>query len=128
MSAELLRAVLDYPELDAPRLAYAAWCDEQSDEATRARAEFIRGQIAIHDTDLDILNRGGAYLLQSRVSKLWETYGAVWASPILPFVDSYSFQRGFIGLVKIGARFHGERPCNLRRGARAARRSGWGTG
>jgi len=93
-----------FPELDEPRLAYAAWCAEQSDEATKARAEFIRAQIEINHTDTEILNQGGAAGLQARVNRLWETYGAVWAEPLLPLVRSYSFQRGFIGLIGLSAR------------------------
>jgi uncharacterized protein (TIGR02996 family) len=104
MSEALLQAVLDYPELDEPRVAYAAWCDEQPDDATRARAEFIRAQIAIHNTDLETLNRGGGVALQNRVDKLRETYGAAWTTALSPFVQSCAFQRGFVGQVQVSAR------------------------
>jgi len=108
----LLQEVLKYPELDPPRLAYAAWCEEQRDAASQARAELIRTQIAINQTSLDILNHGGAQALQSRVRTLWKTYGDTWAAPILPFVEksgnpgppNYGFGRGFIHWIKISAR------------------------
>ncbi|MGA3242378.1 MAG: TIGR02996 domain-containing protein [Bryobacteraceae bacterium] len=104
MSEALLQAILEFPELDPPRLAYAAWCEEQGDEATKARGEFIRTQIAISQTSLEILNSGGAAGLQNRVKALLDTYGNTWAAPISPFVENYTFVRGFIGLIKLSAR------------------------
>jgi uncharacterized protein (TIGR02996 family) len=44
--AALLRAIIDNPEEDTPRLAYADWLDERGGGANAARAEFIRIQIA----------------------------------------------------------------------------------
>src|SRR5687768_1094845 len=51
----LLRAIIDNPDDDAPRLVYADWLDEHGDPDL---AEFIRLQIEIEalrrpDTDLD---------------------------------------------------------------------------
>jgi uncharacterized protein (TIGR02996 family) len=40
----LLRAILDQPKEDTPRLAYADWCDENGQPE---RAEFIRVQVTI---------------------------------------------------------------------------------
>lgn len=104
MSEALLTAVLEHPELDEPRLAYASWCEEQGGEAAKARAEFIRAQIAINRTSLEVLNRGGAQALQRRVDELWSAYGSVWAEELSHFVEGYTFVRGFIGLIKISAR------------------------
>src|SRR5262245_37192027 len=44
--AALLRAIIDNPDEDTPRLVYADWLDEQGGESNAARAEFIRIQIA----------------------------------------------------------------------------------
>jgi uncharacterized protein (TIGR02996 family) len=45
--AVLLKAICDEPEEDTPRLVYADWLDEHAgSEADRARAEFIRLQVA----------------------------------------------------------------------------------
>lgn len=41
----LMRAVVEHPEQDMPRLALADWFDEYGDEADRAHAAFIRAQI-----------------------------------------------------------------------------------
>lgn len=100
----LRKAVLDDPDDDNPRLAYADWCGRQAEEPTQARAEFIRTQIKIARTDREILNRGGAYELQSRARELQDDYGDVWAAPLASVVEFYAFQRGFIGLVGMSAR------------------------
>jgi uncharacterized protein (TIGR02996 family) len=46
----LLRAILDNPADDLPRLVYADWCDEHGEPE---RAEFVRLQIALHHSDPD---------------------------------------------------------------------------
>jgi uncharacterized protein (TIGR02996 family) len=46
-AAALLRAVLDAPDDDVPRLVYADWLDEHGDEAARARANLIRVQCSL---------------------------------------------------------------------------------
>jgi uncharacterized protein (TIGR02996 family) len=43
----LLRAIRAHPEEDTPRLMFADWLDEQGDEASRLRAEFVRLQCEI---------------------------------------------------------------------------------
>lgn len=48
----LLRAVLDHPDDDLPRLAFADWCEENGDDA---RAEFVRVQVALWDAQRDCL-------------------------------------------------------------------------
>lgn len=45
--AALLRAVLDRPGDDLPRLVYADWLDEQGTPEATARAEFIRRGVAL---------------------------------------------------------------------------------
>jgi uncharacterized protein (TIGR02996 family) len=49
----LLQAILADPDADAPRLAYADFMASQADVSSRARAEFIRTQIAIETMTLD---------------------------------------------------------------------------
>ena len=41
----LMRAILDQPDDDTPRLVYADWLDEQGNAEQKARAEFIRSQV-----------------------------------------------------------------------------------
>ena len=47
--AGLLRAILDDPHDDVPRLVYADWLEEHGDETERVRAEFIRVQIELDE-------------------------------------------------------------------------------
>src|SRR5262249_5730792 len=44
LEAAFLKDVIDRPDDDAPRLAYADWLMERDDPARRARGEFIRLQ------------------------------------------------------------------------------------
>jgi uncharacterized protein (TIGR02996 family) len=83
----LLKAVLDEPDDDLPRLAFADWCDERGDDA---RAEFIRVQIErcrLPTWD----ERQSA--LAARERRLLTRHGLSW----VPDVDgpAYGFTRGF---------------------------------
>ena len=93
---QLLKAVLDAPDDDAPRLAYADWCAQQPDEPARARAEFIRAQIRVFQPDFDSLDRGEKYEITSRANKLLAANRQAWAGPLADLVDDYGYQRGFI--------------------------------
>lgn len=76
-----LQAVLDAPEDDAPRLAYAEWCDRQRD----ARGEFIRFQIEQAEGKRPILDLWpGADFPKLRA----------WAEPVWPLVTKFTFRRG----------------------------------
>src|SRR5262245_2269860 len=100
---ELLQAVLDQPDDDAPRLAYADWCAQQSDEPTRTRAEFIRAQIRL-TRQINNLTYEEWFDLSQREEKLRKTYRAVWASTLGLLVNDYTFNRGFVEYVSMSAR------------------------
>jgi len=102
--SELLNAVIENADDEAPRLAYADWCASQPEESLRARAEFIRLQLEIRSTPLTILNTGGKYVELLRIGELTDTWGATWARPLAPYVDGHAFHRGFAELVKMSAR------------------------
>lgn len=113
---DLLRAVLDDPDSDFPRLVYAQWFDQQEDEVSKARAEFILAQIELARMDPEIISTGRAFGAQNRVAKLRDRYGDRWAGDLAEIVEGYSFQRGFIGQVTMSARNfldHGERMFSL---------------
>jgi len=99
----LLQTVLDNPDDDAPRLAYAGWCAQQGDEPTVARAEFIRGQIELSHTPAEILEHGQVHHIQSRMDALTDRYSRVWMEPLLPITNLYRFQRGFVEFVGLEA-------------------------
>src|SRR3954469_2476241 len=80
----LFHAVLDDPEDDLPRLAYADWLDEHGGETDHARAEFIRLQI-----ELDGLERppgpettSHRKPLSARISALLKAHRKHWEAPL----------------------------------------------
>ena len=92
--AELIRAILESPDEDAPRLAYADACQDKS------RADFIRVQLKRRAILGDIGNPRS--LRYERISaELSDQYGAEWAKDIAPLVQAYSFWAGFIEEVSV---------------------------
>jgi uncharacterized protein (TIGR02996 family) len=109
---ELLQAVLDEPENDAPRLAYADWCDRRSTPPPDPRGEFIRLQIRY--ANLENKGRTNEDLPLLEPSELMiRQYGALWAGAVAPLVETYRFRRGFVGLVVLSARQFLERATAL---------------
>jgi uncharacterized protein (TIGR02996 family) len=100
---ELVQEVLDHPDDDAPRLAYADWCDRQTDEPTRARGEFIRAQITL-SRHLDSLTYEEWFDVSNREEQLRKSYRSVWAGDLAVLVGDYTFNRGFIEFISLSAR------------------------
>ncbi|MEX1364000.1 MAG: TIGR02996 domain-containing protein [Nannocystaceae bacterium] len=101
---EPLQAVLDAPDDDAPRLAYAAWCDGQGEVVSSARAELIRDQITLAGMDPADLKAGRGFRLERRIEQGLERHHAAWAQPLLGWVRAAHFQRGFVGWIHLSAR------------------------
>ena len=103
MNERLLRAVLEEPDDDAPRLAYAAWCSAQTEPAEKARGEFIRTQIRLaalgEDGPLELRNDLGY-----EEQKLRRAYARVWAGELASLTDEYFFHRGFAAMAVLPAR------------------------
>lgn len=81
--AALVRAILEQPEDDAVRLAFADWLQEHGDES---RAEFIRVQIAMSGTTVGPDGTGDSgerYKLVRRESDLCSGHGYAWADGLL---------------------------------------------
>jgi uncharacterized protein (TIGR02996 family) len=100
--AALLKAICDEPEDDTPRLVYADWLDEHAgSEADRARAEFIRLQVAEAAKPVTWLNKRPwakrEYDLYRAHRLAWEaelpTYPGVFVSGGNEYVGNY--ERGF---------------------------------
>jgi uncharacterized protein (TIGR02996 family) len=90
-----LRAVIDEPDDDTPRLVYADWLDEHDDPA---RAEFIRVQCSLAKMPADDPRRPA---LQQREKELLGQYGWVWAEHLGPQVSEWLYRRGFIERVSM---------------------------
>src|SRR3712207_3150772 len=95
----LLRAILDSPEDDAPRLVYADWLEEQGDPE---RAEFIRLQVAL--AALQPADPGAAEL-RRRCNELLAGPGrrGRWAPRLPRGVGHPEFRRGFVEEVRCRA-------------------------
>ena len=96
----LLKAVLDDSDNDAPRLRYADWCEQQSDEAIRARAEFIRTQIKLVN-QFSSMSYEQWFDAAHLVEKLRDTHRLDWAGTLVRLVEEYAFDKGFIAFVKM---------------------------
>ncbi len=105
--AQRLRAVLQAPEEDGPRLAYADWCDAQRDPA---RAALIRGQVelarATQPSTMDWLRRS------AELEDLVEQHGPRWLAELGDWeIREPWFCRGFIEAGTLSGRCliaHGE--------------------
>jgi uncharacterized protein (TIGR02996 family) len=96
--AAFMRAILEAPQDDAPRLVYADWLTDHGDEADRDRAEFIRVQVEL------ARGVGGAKRkrLEARDAELLNQYGDEWRKQLPDFMRHRStrFERGFAGRVR----------------------------
>jgi len=109
--AALLAAVLAHPDEDTPRLVYADWLDEHADslpgrdpKEARARAEFIRLQIACEGRDED----PDFDAARERVSEIRSRYWRSWVPPFPEGEGYWGFEcrRGFVeGVHHMLARF-----------------------
>src|SRR3954452_8559701 len=88
-----LEAILEIPDDDTPRLAYADWLEGRGDP----RGEFIRVQI-----DLERLppNDPGRETLEQRERAISDKYAREWAEPLRHLITEWTFRRGFIERVE----------------------------
>lgn len=97
----LLQAVLDDPEQDGPRLAYADHCDERGDP----RGEFIRAQCELtamyRHRKLDDRRFAAALATEDRLLK---AHARDWARPVEGLVEHRFFHRGFVEHIALDAR------------------------
>jgi uncharacterized protein (TIGR02996 family) len=110
--AAQLKAVLDAPDDDAPRLAYAQWSEDQGDALSVARGELIRAQIDLTHMDPEYVGTGRAFGTQQQIRELVDSHGAAWAGALAEWVDAFYFVRGFVDWIKLSARSfldHGDR-------------------
>jgi uncharacterized protein (TIGR02996 family) len=98
----LLKAILDTPSDDTPRLVYADWLEEQGDPAGLARAEFIRAQI-----EMETLPEGEPrrVTLGLRAEELLGEHGGAWTKGLAAWARKHAaFRRGFVADVRCTGR------------------------
>jgi uncharacterized protein (TIGR02996 family) len=93
----LLRAIIDDPDDDAPRLIYADWLDENGDPA---RAAFIRAQIKLARLPQDDPDRDR--LVQTERT-LWKANRDAWKAWVPEWARVDRFHRGFVEDIRCDA-------------------------
>src|SRR5688572_19054059 len=88
--AGFLRAILENPDDDTPRLIYADWLDDNGDPT---RAEFIRLQCDLARLDETDPRRGA---LEARCRELEYDHREGWRGEAATFGRGHTFERGFI--------------------------------
>ncbi len=91
----LLQAVIDSPDDDAPRLAYA---DALQADGDSDRAEFIHVQCALDRMPPQEPQR---HALEAREKELLDQHGWDWAEEFEPWVSEWVYRRGFIERVQM---------------------------
>jgi uncharacterized protein (TIGR02996 family) len=94
----LLQAVQDRPDDDAVRLVLADWLEENGDQPSRARAEFIRTQIEL--ARLPLFD-GRAAVLHNRAQELLLEHQGIWLGPSQRFLLHWTFRKGFVERIRI---------------------------
>src|SRR5438094_631697 len=95
MSLEVafLRDIVEHPDDDAPRAAYADWLMEQSDPIRCARGEFIAVQCHLA-RDHERVGPRPQWKDQRR--KLFRDHANEWLGMGLKVLRNYEFSRGFL--------------------------------
>jgi uncharacterized protein (TIGR02996 family) len=102
----LFAAILAEPDEDVPRLAFADWLDETGGEPDRARADFVRVQVALaRDPRVDSRPAAPHVIdLRGREQVLLTTHRPRWLGPLCarggPLEGGHGqFRRGFVEVV-----------------------------
>jgi uncharacterized protein (TIGR02996 family) len=97
---ELLRAVLDDPDADAPRIAYAAHCDAEGDP----RGQFVRIQLEIARLRRRDPSDPFARIRSYDADELLAAHDARWAAPVARWTSGHVFVRGFVEKITLPVR------------------------
>ncbi len=104
----LLSVILAQPDEDVPRLVYADWLDENGTAPDRARAEFVRVQIALAGVGPTEMVPWNKPVVEQRgcEKRLLAAHGANWLAPLRapggPLQSEAThgqFRRGFVEVV-----------------------------
>lgn len=93
-----LRDVVEHPDDDAPRVAYADWLQEQADPLRQARGEFIAAQVAIARVEEHGDHR---HALKKRARQLFREHRRLWLLDDHPIVQQFEYHRGFLERVTL---------------------------
>lgn len=96
----LMQTIIEQPDDDTPRLIYADWLEEQGQQP---RGEFIRVQCEAADLFRRGKNLPRAFGLRERQNALLRKHEKTWIKEFQPFVENWTFERGFIEYVALAA-------------------------
>jgi uncharacterized protein (TIGR02996 family) len=91
----LLEAIMDAPDDDAPRFAYAEWIEKRGDSD---RAAFIRVQCALDKMPPGVPERSA---LEHREKELLVQHAWDWAEEFGTEISQWTYRRGFIDRVEM---------------------------
>jgi uncharacterized protein (TIGR02996 family) len=99
-ASTLLRTIAAVPDDDAPRLAWAGWLEQHGDAA---RAEFIRAQCELADSNLKEQRQGP---LKRREKELLHLHKAAWTAALRPLGAraEVTFRRGLVEEISISGK------------------------
>lgn len=100
LEADLLRAVTDAPDDDAPRLAYADFCDAQGDP----RGQLIRLQLRVAAAEEAGAPTAFFRPWEYEADALVSAHGKTWSAALCPPCSKPVFLRGFVEHVTLAAR------------------------
>jgi uncharacterized protein (TIGR02996 family) len=122
---QLIAAIRETPEDDDVRRVCADWFEDQGDEASVARAEFIRVQLQRASLPLSDPQHSE---LQARELRLVKRWGRVWCPQ--HFFRKVTFRRGFVERVHLHLKhfLHHRRQMLALEPVREIRLTGWGGG
>jgi uncharacterized protein (TIGR02996 family) len=94
--------IIEHPDDDTPRLIYADWLEDRGDQASAARAEFIRVQCRLSACRLSA-NQGmqGTRALFQRQRDILAEYEQQWVNDFGVPLAEYRFERGFLSAVLV---------------------------
>src|SRR4051794_176593 len=95
-----LDAITAEPDDLSHRLVFADWLEDRGDGPARARAAFIRSQIA--RAALPSYHPNARALLREEEVP-FNAHGAAWYAAVLPHCSSHRFHRGFVEQVRVSA-------------------------
>jgi uncharacterized protein (TIGR02996 family) len=121
----LIAAIRETPDDDDVRRVCADWFEDQGDEASLARAEFIRVQLQRASLPLSDPQHSE---LQARELRLVKRWGRVWCPQ--HFFRKVTFRRGFVERVHLHLKhfLHHRRQMLAMEPVREIRLTGWGGG
>ncbi|HJZ54542.1 MAG TPA: TIGR02996 domain-containing protein [Gemmataceae bacterium] len=100
----LRRAIIENPDEDTPRLAFADWLDEHGDERDRYRARFIRVQCGMACTEEQHPAWRKLFAEQAKMQKAMAWEPDHWPKHLEKRATSFDYERGFVAALTVHAK------------------------